>query len=61
MAEQKEYLGDGVYAIYDGSGIILHANDLDNPTDRIYLEGFVIENLNNFIKRITSKEKKEGS
>ena len=60
MEEQKEYLGDGVYAIYDGNGIILHANDLDNPTDRIYLESFVIANLNKFVKRIADKVQEEG-
>lgn len=25
-----EYLGDGVYAIFDGYGIWLHANDHEN-------------------------------
>ena len=32
------YLGDGVYAKFDGMGIWLHANSHDRPTDRIYLE-----------------------
>jgi hypothetical protein len=34
----KDYLGDGVYALFDGYGIWLHANDHLTPTDRIYLE-----------------------
>jgi predicted component of type VI protein secretion system len=49
----KEYLGDGVYAIYDGYGIWLHANDLENPTDRVYLEPKVFNALKKFEKRIS--------
>ncbi len=38
MTKQMQlYLGDGVYAISDGFGIWLHANDHLNPTDKIYL------------------------
>lgn len=43
---------DGVYAIYDGFGIWLHANDHKNPTDKIYLEPSVLNALNNFNKRM---------
>jgi len=46
-----EYLGDGVYAIYDGFGIWLHANDHKCPTDRIYLEPSILQALSNFAKR----------
>jgi len=46
------YLGDGVYAIYDGYGIWLHANDHKNPTDRIYLEPQVMEVLDRFRKEV---------
>jgi len=42
------YLGDGVYAIFDGCGIWLHANDHKHPTDRIYLEPEVFAALNRF-------------
>ena len=51
-----EYLGDGVYAIFDGFGVWLHANDHLNPTDRVYLEPSVITNLNTFISAVTKKE-----
>lgn len=47
-----EYLGDGVYAIFDGFGILLHANDHENPTDRIYLEPSVLGSLNRFNKKV---------
>lgn len=46
------YLGDGVYAIFDGRGIWLHANDHINPTDRIYLEPPVMEALVGFNKEM---------
>jgi len=55
----KDYLGDGVYAIYDGFGIWLHANDHENPTDRIYLEPSVLEALIRFQKRAEELKLKE--
>jgi len=50
------YLGDGVYAIFDGFGIWLHANDHKNPTDRIYLEPSVLQALIEFSKIGGDKE-----
>ena len=49
---KPEYLGDGVYAVYDGNGIELRANDPINPTDVIYIESFVLDALNNFVKNL---------
>jgi len=46
-----EYLGDGVYAKYDGFGVWLLANDHLNPTDKVYLEPSVLEALNRFINQ----------
>ena len=54
------YLGDGVYAIYDGYGIWLHANDHENPTDKIYLEPSVIKALNNFNEELNQQERRDG-
>ena len=51
-----EYLGDGVYAIFDGFGIWLHANSHDEPTDRVYLEPSVFSALTDFEKRSKSPE-----
>ena len=45
------YIGDGVYANYDGVGTWLHANDNQFPTDRIYLEPQVLANLVLFITK----------
>jgi hypothetical protein len=46
------YLGDGVYAIFDGSGVWLHANDHKYPTDKIYLEPEVFEALRRFTEEV---------
>ena len=53
------YLGDGVYTIFDGYGIWLHANDHKNPTDKVYLEPSVMEALKRFEKDLMSCEKKD--
>ena len=39
MADKEifEYLGDGVYAKFDGHGIWLLANHHEHPTDKVYL------------------------
>jgi len=49
MENSKMYLGDGVYAVYDGCRVTLLANDFQNPSDKIYLEPEVLEALNNFV------------
>lgn len=48
------YLGDGVYAIFDGYGVWLHANDHKDPTDRIYLEPQVMQALIRFKKEVAN-------
>lgn len=47
-----EYLGDEVYACYDGSGMWLRANDHREYmcTDKIYLEPYTIEAINRFFQ-----------
>ena len=42
---KKGYIGDGVQVLYDGSGFWLYANDLEKPTDTIYLELEVLGRL----------------
>jgi hypothetical protein len=44
----RDYLGDGVYVIFDGFGLELRANHHEFPTDKIYLEPEVFEALNRF-------------
>ena len=56
----KDYLGDSVYVEqnkYDPSSIVLTTeNGLpSDPSNKIFLEGQVIQALINYIKRITNK------
>lgn len=55
----KEYLGDGVYAEFDGYFIKLRVNHHENPV-AVAIEPEVLESLNNFYKRQLElvKEKK---
>ncbi len=55
MDHIEDYLGNGVYARFDGFGIELRANNRLNPTDLIYLEPEVIKNINTFYLRVTNK------
>ena len=51
-----EYLGDGVYAGWDGYGIKLCVSDPRDPTDVIYIEPSVLRALNDFYKRSIQNE-----
>lgn len=53
------YIGDGVYAKYDGFGVWLHANSHDQPTDRVYLEPVVMAALVEFFKQSAEEARKE--
>jgi len=55
MAEDWEHLGDGVYVGHDNYGLWLHANSHDNPTDRIYLEWEVLDQLIRYKDKLFSK------
>jgi hypothetical protein len=50
----EDYIGDGVYAEFDGYGIWLRANV--PTTDEIYLEPSVLRALNDFYQRQTSSK-----
>lgn len=56
MEQIQDYLGDGVYAKFDGVGIALHVNDHRNPM-AVYLEAEVLEALNRFAKRCKNIKK----
>ena len=49
------YLGDAVYASYDGYYIILGTDDHNYPSDRILLEPAVYEALVKFHAKVTGK------
>lgn len=53
-----EYIGDAVYAGYDGYGVWLYANDKDDPTDKIYLEPSVMRQLLWFRDKCQTQEAK---
>lgn len=48
MSQLKKYLGDGVYADYDGFHIVLTTEDGINITNTIYLDLQVLDALQKF-------------
>jgi hypothetical protein len=52
MPDKNMYLGDGLYADFDGFHILLKANSPANPTDTVYLEPAVFAALMGYAKRI---------
>lgn len=50
--KNADYLGDAVYADYDGESIILKANDFDMPSDTIVLEPQVVDAFIMYAKRM---------
>lgn len=57
----EEYIGDGVYVVFDGYSYILdlRAQDPVLPITKISLEPTVLDGLNNFRKRMESMSKEE--
>ena len=55
----NEYLGDGLYARYDGYQICLMANSPTEPTDMVYLDPSVYANLQKFINRIAAQHEQK--
>ena len=49
---EKVYLGDSVYALFDGYHIVIITNNGIKDTNEIYLEPDVQVNLVKFIERI---------
>jgi len=49
--ENSDYIGDGVYAGFDGEGIWLYTGSHDYPDNRVYLEPQVLDSLIRFAKR----------
>lgn len=52
MSALKQYLGDSVYAEFDGFAIVLTTENGDGPSNTIVLEPQVLTALNNFVERI---------
>lgn len=50
--KEKVYLGDGVYAWYNGYAIVLTAENGIENTDAIYLEPSTLESLKAYIESL---------
>jgi hypothetical protein len=57
---KKTYLGDGVYASFDGYQIRLTAEDGVRETEIIYLDSQVQDALANYIERIREADRAKG-
>ena len=50
------YLGDGLYAKFDGYQIMLLANDPENPSDVVYLDRYVYQELIEYYNKVWNEE-----
>jgi hypothetical protein len=50
--DTKDYLGDGVYAQFDGYHVILTTENGVSITNTIALEPVVIDRLNRYVQRL---------
>jgi hypothetical protein len=57
MNKMKTYIGDSVYAEFDGFGIVLTTENgyLDDPRNRIYLEPEIYSSLVLFVDSIKKR------
>ncbi len=58
MMSWKTYIGDSVYAEFDGYGVILTTENgyPDDPRNKIYLEPEVFDSLVEWLKMIEKQE-----
>ena len=54
------YLGDGLYASFDGYQIVLMANSHTEPTDTVYLEPEVLENFLEYVRKLKETISRRG-
>ena len=61
MIQFKEYLGDGVYAAFDGDreSIVLTTENGISVTNTIYLEPEILEALKRYLDYLVSRIKEE--
>lgn len=52
LRSQPAYLGDGLFAEYNGYQIELYASDGETKTNTVYLEPHVLINFLAYVKRI---------
>jgi hypothetical protein len=56
----KVYLGDGVYASFDGFRIVLTTEDGITESNRIYVEPQVYEGLEAYARKVWEREEAGG-
>ena len=61
MPRKETYLGDGLYATYDGYQICLMANSHTSPTDMVYLDPHVYASLLRFVEQFNSEQNESDS
>lgn len=60
VSGEVQYIGDGVYLKYENGQYVLMANSHINPTDTIYLELDVLDNLLKFVRLTTGEEDRDN-
>jgi len=55
MSDLKDYLGDSVYADWDGCGIVLTTENGFGASNTICLEPQVLAAFNRYVKRLETK------
>ena len=53
---EKEYLGDSVYAQFNGRTLILTTENGEGPSNAIWLAPKVLKNLANYVEKLNAKE-----
>jgi hypothetical protein len=56
----KDYLGDSVYAEFDGHGLTLTTENGYGPSNTIYVEPEVWRAMTAFMKRMTETQTEKG-
>jgi hypothetical protein len=56
MSKRREYLGDAVYADYDGFHVVLTTSDGVEDTNRIYLDPGVLDALSRYVERLREED-----
>ena len=56
MNSNKEYLGDSVYAEFNGAEFVLTTENGLGPSNTIYMDVNVVEAFSHYIKRILTLE-----
>ena len=51
--KEKQYLGDGAFAEFDGNGIIVSTEDGERTTNRVYLEPDIAHNFLRYFASIS--------